>query len=172
MLPLCHSIRSSVFLSFGAAPIVHLRLDWWPFTARLVFDEDTLLVYDSRLEALLIPTLFHLTQSSNFTPSPPKMSRALPMVRSILPQLNRLTRSRSPSCLPPPAYVTGILHHSANLSTNASSIPDWRPSLSAAWMRNSEQYGSRDLMDSKFKVSVTDSSTYQAQAYFRRLPYP
>lgn len=30
----------------------------------------------------------------------------------------------------------------------SSSTPRWRPSLSAAWMRNSAQYGSRDLMES------------------------
>jgi hypothetical protein len=35
--------------------------------------------------------LFQLTHSSNVTPEPPKTSRALPMVRSTLPSLSRLT---------------------------------------------------------------------------------
>jgi hypothetical protein len=82
---------------------------------------------------------FHLTHSSNVTPDPPKTSSALPMVRSTRPSLKCLTWSRSWRFLPPPAYVTGILHHCANFSTSFSSMPFWRPSLSAAWIKNSEQ---------------------------------
>jgi hypothetical protein len=92
--------------------------------------------------------LFHCTQSSNLTPDPPKQSKALPIVRSTLPRLSVLTVSKSSKCRPPPAYVTGIEHHSARRSTNCSSIPLCSPSLSAAWIKNSEQYGSSDCIDS------------------------
>jgi hypothetical protein len=68
-------------------------------------------------------------------------------VRSTRPLLRCFTCSRSWRFLPPPAYVTGMLHHCANFSTSFSSIPFWSPSLSAAWIKNSEQYGSSDLMD-------------------------
>lgn len=55
--------------------------------------------------------LFHSTHSSSFTPDPPKQSSALPMVRSTFPPLSFLTISRSARFRPPPAYVTGMLHH-------------------------------------------------------------
>src|ERR1700733_1515910 len=77
------------------------------------------------------------------------MSRALPIVRSTRPLLRFLTRSRSWRLLPPPAYVTGILHHCASFMTSSSSIPFWRPSLSAAWIRNSEQFGSSNFIESE-----------------------
>lgn len=92
--------------------------------------------------------LFHCTQSSNLTPDPPKQSKALPIVRSTLPRLSLLTVSKSSKCRPPPAYVTGIEHHPARRSTNCSSMPLCSPSLSAAWIKNSEQYGSNDCIDS------------------------
>lgn len=92
--------------------------------------------------------LFQATQSSNLTPVPPKQSSALPIVRSTLPLLSLFTRSRSSRFLPPPAYVTGIEHHSDSLETSSSSMPCCSPSLSAAWMRNSQQYGSNCLIDS------------------------
>jgi hypothetical protein len=92
--------------------------------------------------------LFQATQFSNVTPLPPKRSKALPNVKSTLPPLLVLMRSRSCRLRPPPAYVTGIEHHPANLDTSSSSIPFWRPSLSAAWIRNSEQYGSSIVIDS------------------------
>ena len=47
--------------------------------------------------------LFHAIQSVNFTPEPPKRSRALPMVRSTLPLLRLFTRAKSSSDFPPPA---------------------------------------------------------------------
>lgn len=96
---------------------------------------------------------FHLTHSSNLTPFPPKISSALPIVKSTFPLLRLLTSSRSASSLPPPAYVTGILHHSASFSTSSWSIPRWRPSTSAAWMRNSAQWGSRRDIDSMMVIS-------------------
>lgn len=80
--------------------------------------------------------------SSNVVPVPPKMSRALPIVRSTLPLLRSRTRSRSSMVLAPPAYVTGMLHHCESFSTSSVSTPCCRPSLSAAWTRNSEQHGS------------------------------
>lgn len=43
------------------------------------------------------------TASAYFTPLPPKMSRAEPMVRSILPRPNRVTASRSVIEFAPPA---------------------------------------------------------------------
>ena len=92
--------------------------------------------------------LFHSTHSSNFTPDPPKISRALPIVKSTFPLLSSLTSSRSSRERPPPAKVTGILHHSASLDTSSWSMPRWRPSTSAAWIRNSEQWGSRRDIDS------------------------
>jgi len=91
---------------------------------------------------------FHLTQSWNLTPEPPKISSALPMVRSTLPLLSSFTNSKSSIERPPPAYVTGMLHHSASLVTSSWSIPRCRPSTSAAWMRNSLQWGSRRDIDS------------------------
>jgi hypothetical protein len=87
-------------------------------------------------------------QSSKVAPVPPKMSRALPIVKSTLPPLQSLTRSRSWTPRPPPAYVTGIEHQSASFETSCWSMPRCSPSLSAAWMRNSEQYGSSMLIDS------------------------
>lgn len=78
------------------------------------------------------------------------MSRALPMVRSTRPWLMRLTVSRSSRLLPPPAYVTGTVHQIPSFCTNSSSIPHCNPSLSAAWIRNSEQNGSRLLIESVF----------------------
>jgi hypothetical protein len=94
--------------------------------------------------------LFHSTQSASLTPFPPKQSRALPMVKSTLPPLSRLTSSRSSKFRPPPAYVTGIVLHSARRRTRSSSMPFCSPSLSAAWIRNSEQKGSRRRIDSTF----------------------
>jgi hypothetical protein len=41
-----------------------------------------------------------------------------------------------------------MVHHSASLWTSFSSMPFCKPSLSAAWIRNSEQYGSSLEMDS------------------------
>jgi hypothetical protein len=61
-----------------------------------------------------------------------------------------LTSSRSSKFLPPPAYVTGMLDHCASFSTSCSSMPRCNPSLSAAWIRNSEQYGSSCLIDSVY----------------------
>lgn len=92
--------------------------------------------------------LFHCTQSSNLTPDPPKQSKALPIVRSTRPRLSLFTVSKSSKCRPPPAYVTGIEHHPARRSTSCSSIPLCSPSLSAAWIKNSEQYGSNNCIDS------------------------
>lgn len=76
--------------------------------------------------------LFHSTQASNLTPSPPKMSSAVPIVKSTFPPLRVLTKSRSSSRLPPPAYVTGMVHHWLSLLTSSSSMPCCSPSLSAA----------------------------------------
>lgn len=70
------------------------------------------------------------------------------MVKSTLPPLRRFTFSRSSMFLPPPAYVTGMEHHDAKFATSFSSMPCCSPSLSAAWIRNSLQYGSSDLIDS------------------------
>jgi len=39
-----------------------------------------------------------------------------------------------------------MLHHLARAATKSASMPRCKPSTSAACMRNSEQYGSRDLM--------------------------
>ena len=75
------------------------------------------------------------------------------MVRSTRPLLKLLTRSRSCRFLPPPAYVTGMEHHWDKLSTSCSSMPFWSPSLSAAWIKNSEQYGSKDLIDARHSQS-------------------
>jgi len=83
--------------------------------------------------------LFHSQHSSNLTPFPPNTSNALPIVKSTLPPLKLSTNSKSCKLRPPPAYVTGIEDHSESLRTRSSSMPCWRPSLSAAWMRNSEQ---------------------------------
>lgn len=91
---------------------------------------------------------FQDVQSSSFTPSPPKMSNALPIVRSTRPRLIALIVSRSSIFLPPPAYVTGKVHQRPKLFTKSSSMPRCRPSLSAAWIRNSEQKGSRILNES------------------------
>jgi hypothetical protein len=55
--------------------------------------------------------LFQATQSSNLTISPPKISRALPYVKSTLPCERRFTKSRSLTALAPPAYVVGIVDH-------------------------------------------------------------
>ena len=103
-------------------------------------------------------------QSSNFTAIPPNMSRALPIVKSTRPWLRLRTFSRSPRFLPPPAYVTGMLHQRARLSTKSSSMPACRPSTSAAWTRNSEQYGSRSLMHAnqahQYKVRHSMASRY------------
>lgn len=41
-----------------------------------------------------------------------------------------------------------MVHHSANLETSSSSTPCCRPSTSAAWIKNSAQYGSRKEIDS------------------------
>jgi hypothetical protein len=100
-------------------------------------------------------------QSSKVAPVPPKMSRALPIVRSTLPALQLLTRSRSRVPRPPPAYVTGIEHHSANLETRSWSMPRCSPSLSAAWMRNSEQYGSSILIESALLSQLKQVSATQ-----------
>lgn len=86
--------------------------------------------------------LFHSTHSTSFTPDPPKQSSALPIVRSTFPPLSFLTSSKSSTLRPPPAYVTGMLHHCDSLTMSSSSTPRWRPSLSAAWIRNSQQKGS------------------------------
>jgi hypothetical protein len=83
--------------------------------------------------------LFHSQHSSNLTPLPPNTSKALPIVKSTLPPLKLSTNSRSCRLRPPPAYVTGIADQADSLRTSSSSMPCWRPSLSAAWIRNSEQ---------------------------------
>ena len=101
-----------------------------------------LIVQISRSHCLI----FQFTQSLKVTPVPPKISSALPIVRSTFPALRSLTLSKSSSVLPPPAYVTGIVHHLPSFLTNSSSMPFCSPSLSAAWIKNSEQYGSNFLM--------------------------
>lgn len=90
--------------------------------------------------------LFHLQHSSNVTPLPPKMSRALPIVRSIFPRLRLSTSSRSAMFRPPPAYVTGIEHICDKYVTSCVSMPACLPSTSAAWIKNSLQHGSSRAM--------------------------
>jgi hypothetical protein len=97
-------------------------------------------------------SLFHATASSNLMVLPPKMSSALPIVKSILPLLSFFTNSRSCKWRPPPAYVTGMVQIDDKSSTSSVSIPACLPSTSAAWMRNSAQCGSRRAMFS-WKVS-------------------
>lgn len=91
-------------------------------------------------------SLFHATASSNLIVLPPKMSSALPMVKSILPLLSFFTNSRSCKLRPPPAYVTGMVQMEDKSSTSSVSIPACLPSTSAAWIRNSAQCGSRRAM--------------------------
>mmetsp|Transcript_55352 Transcript_55352/g.108352 ORF Transcript_55352/g.108352 Transcript_55352/m.108352 type:complete len:229 (-) Transcript_55352:490-1176(-) len=82
---------------------------------------------------------FHRMQSLYLTALPPKMSRALPMVRSTHPFERRSTRARSSTHRAPPAYVTGIGLHLPKAWTSSSSIPLHNPSTSAAWTKNSTQ---------------------------------
>lgn len=109
-------------------------------------------------------TLFQATASTKFAPFPPKISNALPIVRSTFPLLALRTTSRSLMLRAPPAYVTGILHHSESFVIKSRSTPSCRPSLSAAWTRNSEQNGCRTCI-----VSVRDVS-FHSKVMKRTMP--
>lgn len=76
--------------------------------------------------------LSHSTHSAHVAPFPPNTSNADPIVKSILPLLTSFTSSKSLTVLAPPAYVTGMVHQSANLAIRSRSTPACRPSLSAA----------------------------------------
>lgn len=100
------------------------------------------------------------------------MSSALPIVRSIFPPLNLSTSSRSARLRPPPAYVTGIVQVLDKWPTSAPSMPACLPSTSAAWMRNSLQYGSRRAMFSSNRPCQQDCrSTGRLLARCLLLPF-